>query len=178
MIRVYLRQWGKEKKSWQPVLEEILERDYGLTEIRIRRDAYGKPFLEGNRLYFNISHSGDYLAAAVSEQPVGIDIEGMRPVREGMYRKVVRQMEQELIGSEREKDFIRLWTLKESFTKAEGQGLRIPLKEYYFRREKDGMRVYYQGEKAPWLFYVDEAAADGYIVSVCGLDKEVLIRTE
>ena len=43
--------------------------------------------------------------------------------------------EAELIGDERQNDFLRLWTLKESFVKAEGKGLRISLKDYFFQKE-------------------------------------------
>lgn len=178
MIRVYLKRRTKADGSWEPFLKEILRRDYGIDRVSIARDEFGKPFLEGREMFFNISHSGDLLAAAVSKKPVGVDIERMRPVRDGMYRKVVQPPEQPLIGQDRVRDFIRLWTLKESFTKAEGRGLRISLGAYYFRRENGAFCVYYRGAKAPWTFQTEETIADGYIVSVCGLEREVLFRTE
>jgi len=39
---------------------------------------HGKPYLENSKLFFNVSHSGIYVAAAVSEDHVGIDIEKLR----------------------------------------------------------------------------------------------------
>lgn len=178
MIRVYWEKWDKKNESWEPVLAGILKKDYGLDEITIERDRYGKPFLKQGDLFFNVSHSGDYLAAAVSEKPVGIDLERIRQVKEGMYRKVVRPEEQVLIGTDRTRDFIRLWTLKESFVKAEGYGMRIPFKKYYFSREENRLCVYYEGKKAPWIFHVKELPEEGYFLSVCGMEREVLFRTE
>lgn len=173
MIRVYVKPWTKEDGSWEPLLRDILKSDYHLEEICIERDEMGKPFLKGGEVFFNVSHSGAYIAIAVSEKPVGVDIEGMRTIRDGMYRKVVQPQEQELIGAARERDFLRLWTLKESFVKAEGKGLRIPMKEYYFGKESEGFFVNYKGVRAPWTFYIEETPAQGYMISVCGLEKEI-----
>ena len=47
--------------------------------------AYGeneKPYLKNQGLYFNISHSGSYVALATSETEVGVDIEKIAPRRE------------------------------------------------------------------------------------------------
>lgn len=173
-----MRAWKKGEKDWKPVLRHILNRDYGLAEVTVAKDEWGKPYLEDCPLFFNISHSGEYLAIAVSKEPVGVDIEGARVVKEGTIRKVVQPQEQELIGTERAHDFLRLWTLKESFLKAEGKGLRIPFGDYYFQRENGKYFVIYHGQRAPWSFNIEETVVDGYIVSVCGREKEVSFRTE
>lgn len=42
---------------------------------RIARGEKGKPFIVGvENVFFNISHSGDYVVCAVSDREVGIDI--------------------------------------------------------------------------------------------------------
>lgn len=47
-----------------------------LPAVPISREERGKPFLRDRQdLFFNISHSGEYAVCAVSEHPVGIDIE-------------------------------------------------------------------------------------------------------
>lgn len=175
MTKVYIYPWKKENSSWEHILRDILEKDYGMDQTPpILRDEMGKPYLEGNPLYFNVSHSGEYLALAVSCFPVGVDIQETRPIREGMYRKVVQPMEQCLIGEDREKDFLRLWALKESFVKAEGRGLRIPMKDYYFVRENGKYFVNFSGQRAGWTFNIEETSACGYYVSVCGQEKEAV----
>lgn len=180
MLNVYVKKWSKQETPWQCLLAEIIEKEYLKKPCpEILRDEYGKPYFADHSLYFNISHSGDYVAMAVSEHPVGIDLQKIKEVREGMYRKAVLPREQILIRKEsRTRDFIRLWTLKESFTKAEGKGLRIPLKEYYFEKEKERYFVNYGGQRQPWLFNIEETQIEDYVICVCGLEPEITWKIE
>ena len=174
MINVYIQKWNKEDAPWQRILADVLKRDYSIEEIpEILRDEMGKPYFVGGGIHFNVSHSEGYLAIAVSKYSVGVDIQGPKNIREGMYKKVVQPAEAELIGQEREQDFLRLWTLKESFVKAEGRGLRIPMKEYYMEKEKDRYFVNYGGQRALWTFNIEETLIPDYFISVCGLEKNV-----
>lgn len=50
-----------------------------LEEITVLRTEKGKPYAEGLP-YFSITHSGDHVAVAVSETPIGIDMEKLRPI--------------------------------------------------------------------------------------------------
>ena len=175
MICVYIQKWKKEQGVlWQHILADILKKDYGMGQCpEILKDAYGKPYLEGHSLCFNVSHSGEYLAIAVSEQPVGIDIQKPKEIKDGMYRKVVQPMEEGLIGENREKDFLRLWTLKESFVKADGRGLRISMKDYWFEKENGQYFVNYGGQRAAYTFNIEETLIEDYVISVCGLEQSV-----
>ncbi len=74
-------------------------------------------------VYLNLSHSGDWFAAACGSSPLGVDIERVRP------RAVTAQPERvfcaaEAAALERDRDpltgFYRLWTLKEAACKAAG----------------------------------------------------------
>ena len=174
MIRVYVRRWSRQETPWQHILADILKKDYEMEACpEILRDDMGKPYLEASPLHFNVSHSGEYVGIAVSEYPVGIDIQEKKEIKEGMYCKVVQPKEHVLIGEEGQRDFLRLWTLKESFVKAEGKGLRISMKDYYFEKEKENYFVIYGGQKQPWTFNIEETLVEGYFISVCGLDAEV-----
>lgn len=174
MINVYIQKWNKKDAPWQCILADVLKNDYQIENCpEILKDEMGKPYLEGNGLHFNVSHSGEYLAIAVSESPVGIDIQEPKNIKDGMYRKVVQPQEQALIGEDRQNDFLRLWTLKESFVKAEGKGLRISMKDYYFEVEKDCYFVNYGGQRVPWTFNIEETLIEGYFISVCGLETKV-----
>ena len=174
MINVYIQKWSKEDVPWQHILTDVLKRDYKIKKCpKIFRDEMGKPYFKGNPLCFNVSHSGEYLAIAISDFPVGVDIQKPKNIREGMYRKVVQPQEQGFIGENRQADFLRLWTLKESFVKAEGKGLRISLKDYYFEKENEQYVVNYCGQRMPWTFNIEETLIEHYFISVCGLEKEV-----
>ena len=178
MIRVYIEKWSKsEDVPWQRILADILKRDYNVEHCpEILRNEWGKPcFAEGN-LQFNVSHSGEYLAIAISAHPLGIDIQKTKEIKDGMFKKVVQPEEQPLIGNDRQKDFLRLWTLKESFVKAEGKGLQISMKDYFFEKEDGFYRVNYCGQRMPWTFNMEEALIEDYFISVCGREQNVLDR--
>ena len=87
-------------------------------------NEYGAPYLE-NGPYFSISHCKQGIAVAVSETPIGIDIEAIRPFNEGLMRKTMNSEEQTHILSSLnpEIEFIRLWTRKEAYVKMQGTGI-------------------------------------------------------
>ena len=173
-MNVYIIKWNKEDAPWQRILADILKKDYKIEQCpEILKDDLGKPYLHGNLLYFNVSHSGKYLAIAISKYPAGIDIQEPKFIKDGMFRKVVQPEEDCLIGADRQKDFLRLWTLKESFVKAEGKGLRIALKDYYFEKENDRYLVNYGGQRMSWTFNIEETLVEDYFISVCGLEEIV-----
>lgn len=173
-MNVYIQKWNKQDAPWQRILADVLKNDYKIEECpEILRDEFGKPYLKDCELHFNVSHSGEYLVIAISEKPVGIDIQEPKNIRDGMYRKVVQPEECVLIGEDRQEDFLRLWTLKESFVKAEGKGLRISMKDYYFEVENDRYFVNYGGQRALWTFNIEETLVEGYFISVCGLETQV-----
>ena len=43
--------------------------------LQFLQDEHGKPYLPSNDLHFNLSHSDDLALLAISQQPLGIDIE-------------------------------------------------------------------------------------------------------
>jgi 4'-phosphopantetheinyl transferase len=87
-------------------------------------NEHGAPYLEDGP-YFSISHCKQGIAVVVSDQPVGIDIEGMRKVDDGLVRKTMNTQEQAQIAAaaNSEQEFIRLWTRKEAYVKMLGTGI-------------------------------------------------------
>ena len=64
-----------------------------MESIRFARTGDGKPYAVGLDVHFNISHSGSLAACAVSDKPVGIDVQVMRLVRKALARKVCTRRE-------------------------------------------------------------------------------------
>ena len=58
-------------------------------EYLIRKGKHGKPYVEGTGLsvYFNLSHSGNYIVAAFSDQEIGVDIEQVAGMRLEIARR-------------------------------------------------------------------------------------------
>jgi 4'-phosphopantetheinyl transferase len=103
------------------------------SDWRYREGAHGKPMMaEGlPALQFNVSHSESCVAVAVSHsQPIGIDIEAMRPQSgPGIIDDVLSEGERSRLAntppSQRWNQFIRMWTAKEAAAKALGFGLSL-----------------------------------------------------
>ena len=92
----------------------------------------GKPYLVGDELHFNLSHSEDKAALAISKLPsVGIDIE--RFDREvdipGLSRRCFRASEvkrlEGLTDMALQRAFFWTWTAKEARMKATGEGFGL-----------------------------------------------------
>lgn len=113
---------------------EILMDD-GITLIKQEkgRKPYYVDSFKKFGLEFNISHSGNIVACAIAYAPVGLDLEKVR-----IYpREIVYDFfcEEEIVYSlQNERNFYKLWTRKESYLKATGEGIRnlrqmVPLVE-------------------------------------------------
>lgn len=91
----------------------------------------GMPFLQDSDLHFSLSHSASFAACALSDHPVGLDLERRGRMNDALLRRCFSPEEQSLIRSSQEPDllFTRLWTGKESFVKATGQGILSPLRD-------------------------------------------------
>lgn len=112
------------KAYW--MLRDGLMRDYGIyDEIRFAYNYYGKPFLPDHpEIHFNLSHCKKGIACAVSDVPVGIDIEEIQ-YDDDMARYVLDAGEYERVSSSDNpaEEFTKIWTRKESYVKMLGTGL-------------------------------------------------------
>jgi 4'-phosphopantetheinyl transferase len=106
--------------------------------LRFGTAGHGKPFLLNTEdLSFNLSHSHELAALAVARGlTLGVDVEHCRPLsdRDGLVRRFFSAREQALFAAlpeaERQAGFFRLWTRKEAYIKALGEGLSCPLDSF------------------------------------------------
>jgi 4'-phosphopantetheinyl transferase len=109
--------------------------------------AKGKPELINPPLplRFNISHSKNMIICAITlNDDVGVDIEKTQP-RESLSAIADRYFSpaevselSALTGQEQNSRFFDYWTLKESYIKAKGLGLSIPLDQFSFHIDNQG----------------------------------------
>ena len=81
----------------------------------MERGPMGKPFFPAMpHIHFNLSHSGDLALCALSDRPVGVDIERVRPHRAGLPRYALSDREYRwfLAQGGGWELFCRLWTRK------------------------------------------------------------------
>lgn len=110
---------------------------------RFNHTAFGKPFIENHHpaiagLEFNISHSSQVVLLGVTRgRQLGIDVEDLRPdvpleVATSCFSGKERAQLHALQPALRPGRFLDFWTLKESYIKARGKGLSLPLDEFGF----------------------------------------------
>lgn len=100
----------------------------------VAKDALGAPYLPAYPgWHISLSHSGPFVACALADTPVGIDLEVWkhRAFREAMQRRLTEAECSYIRESEDpERAFHTVWVRRESFVKAVGTGLRLPWKAF------------------------------------------------
>jgi 4'-phosphopantetheinyl transferase len=116
---------------------------------------------------FSLSHSGDVAVVAIAPEPVGVDVERVRPRRylDAVARRVLRDDEFARWAARPEADrldaFLRVWTAKEAYLKLLGVGITRALREVDVHDTQtwsawpDGCVTSVAGEgavtRAPWV---------------------------
>lgn len=176
-----LKRFVKIDDAYRSLVGDLLVR-FALTErygaidgeLKIETNEYGKPFLcEYSDFHYNISHSGDYVVCAVHVDAVGVDIEYIGPFNLHLAKELFTEEEyQEVQGNENSlAAFYDIWTLKESYIKAVGQGLSKSLKEFSIKKDRsnDSIRIKDVQTGKEMMDYVcrQYKADDNYRLSVC-----------
>lgn len=132
-----------------------------------------KPFLPNTDCAFNISHSGDYVALAchAGVDSIGVDIQQLHMMREGMEKRILH--EKEILPvfkcEDDRRDYLnRLWTVKESFVKMTGEGLARDFRTIYvdFVSSTVSAEPDVQANFSVWKW------KEEYYLAVCSVNKE------
>lgn len=135
--------------SGEPTAAPLLESWFHLPTgtLPLRRDARGKPRLEGALQHHDVSwsHSGDALLLATGPAvEVGADIERLRPRPRALelaaryFAPSETQALHALAEPARTHAFLRLWCAKEAVLKAHGHGISFGLQRLAFAAIGDG----------------------------------------
>lgn len=166
----------------EALVGSALERYWGLLwgNYRIARGEKGKPFIaDKENIFFNISHSGDYVVCAVSDREIGIDIEKRAKARMEVAGRFFHKQEVQALnamsGDEQNKLFYDYWSVKESFLKYIGTGLARPLDSFLVQFSAGGISLYEEEKKLSLNVYpclVDSGYAC-YVCSECDEEPEM-----
>jgi 4'-phosphopantetheinyl transferase len=133
----------------------------------------GKPFIlsPASELSFSVSHSGDWLACAVTNAgPVGLDVEKPRDtdylrLAARFFAPQEHQPLAELEGPALQQRFLQLWTLKEAALKHSGEGLTGGLDSCWFEIAGSGITPHPAGGGTVFhLWQLPEGAS----LALCG----------
>lgn len=128
----------------------------------IARAENGKPYFpEYPERHFNLSHSGEYVLCALSDAPVGVDVEVVRPRKEGLPAYTFKGADYErwlALGGDWEA-FYTLWTEVESVIKYTGEGLKA-----------------YRRAQLPEGCVISNLSGDGWKGAVCGREPAEQVK--
>jgi 4'-phosphopantetheinyl transferase len=115
------------------VLRDVLGKHLGVApeDVQIAEGDDAKPALAGGDLEFNVTHSDKIALIAVAQVAVGIDIEQIETIAPDDFDDLVafvltpRELDELVRLPERERlaAYYRVWTRKEAFVKATGEGI-------------------------------------------------------
>jgi 4'-phosphopantetheinyl transferase len=175
-----IKRFLRYEDSLKTLIGEVLIRKIIMTKLKLAYDEiilktneFGKPYLENyDEFHFNISHSGKWVVCAVSDKPVGIDVEKIKDINIKIADRFFSKEEAEDLykkeESERLKYFFDLWTLKESYIKADGRGLNIPLDSFSFKI-KDEEIIFETQNNLKNCFFKRYKIDHHYRLSICSL---------
>lgn len=137
------------------------------------KTVQGKPFAPDSPLHFNLSHSGEWAVCAVSDADIGCDVEKIDPVHVDVAKRFFTaaenvQLDEAENETERTRRFFRLWTLKESFQKATGQGMNLPLSSFSVTLG-DTVTV----EPPAAVTFAEYTALSGHACAVCARGRAI-----
>ncbi len=142
-----------------------LAAEAGMPKAQLMFSAYGKPAFADGKPQFNLSHSGNWVALAAGDAPLGIDVEKRETFDWESVSCFFTERERESIRADREplRRFYRLWTMKEAFAKEEGRGLSL-FEEETIEMDCAQGKIAYQGK----LLFLQTWETPEYTLSFCG----------
>lgn len=141
----------------------------GIEDFSICVSESGKPYIEGNPIYFNLSHGKKGFVCAVCENEIGADIQEITAPKEPMFRRVCSEKERDAVNGD-DVNFTRLWTLKESIIKKNGETI-AKYAQYEFPEIQEEFYAY--GDH--FVSFADEYS----VITACGeFEKIEFIKVE
>lgn len=149
------------------LLNELLKKHYKIEykDLAFEVNDYGKPYIKNKSVFYNISHSFDYIITVISDCEIGVDIEKIRITPIKNINQFATNKEKEYIlfnNNDIEKRLFEIYTLKEAYFKMKGSNLNH-IKEVEF--EVIDYNNIICSDKNVSLKLINEL--EGYIIAIC-----------
>ncbi len=144
-------------------IELLKELKIDYNSIQIYKNKNGKPYIENKNIYFNISHSNDYVVCAISNNEIGIDIEKIRTINPNVIKQFATVNEIEYIKKQDSyfKKCFEIFTLKESYFKCLGTNLNY-IKKVEFKISENLIRCSDKNISCQLIYDIND-----YIIAIC-----------
>lgn len=144
-------------------------------------NSNGKPLSGKPDLFFNISHSGDYVVVSVSDFETGVDIERLRHNKMKVAKRFFSDEEISNIQKSEDPDaqFSRYWSLKEAYLKYIGTGLTRELNSFTVRESNsNSYSIYEENTEIKDLKIFHQRVNKNYFLSIChrAAEKKIWVQ--
>lgn len=122
-----------------------LKKNYGIHSPRLTYSHNGKPYLpEYPNIGFNISHCPKGCICGISDTPIGVDIQEIRPFSPEIVKYCCSKEEIDFLKQSDKPawEFTRMWTMKESYLKMLGRGIAETLTDIDTTKLTDKILTY------------------------------------
>jgi len=152
------------------------------SQLEFAVNTHGKPFLVNNsQVHYNISHAGQYVACVVGDVAVGVDIEVVRPIDEGIVERFFVPDEKAYVlsarGDRRNERFFEVWTKKESRIKHDGGDLLESLSCFSVLDSLKSPEIFYHCVYNTGEIISHVCSSSVELPSVRVIDTEVLLQS-
>lgn len=172
----YIEKIKNDKKRKQTIigkmlLDILLKDEYNINyfNTNIKYNKNGKPFIDNSNIFFNISHSHDFVACIVSDNEIGIDIEKTKLLDENIINLFSSNSEKEAILASKKsynKKFLQLYSLKEAYLKMNGDIIsNINYVNFFYQNRK-----WYCSDKNVKLKLINDVK--DYVIAICYKKKK------
>lgn len=156
------------------LMVNALGTNYSLEDLRSRftETPKGKPYFDGISECINVSHSGDKVICVLSDSEVGCDVETKTKDALKIAGRFFAKEEFDFLrsiedGTSQDREFLKLWTLKEAFVKAKGVGISYPFSSIVLMDKNGEYKSQVCDEKGDVYSFANVDDNDGYSYSVC-----------
>lgn len=179
-----IRKFLRPEDTLRTLAGDILIRSLLKKHLQIKHESitfhlneYGKPYLKDfPQVHFNISHSGNWVVCGLDYTPIGIDVEQMKSIKLDIAERFFTKKESQYVLSKKESErlhsFYSIWTLKESYIKAIGKGLSIPLDSFSFVIDHLGTPRLEKSYDENVYFFKQYVLDEQHVCSVCATDNQ------
>ena len=132
----------------------------------------GKPYADN--IFFNVAHSGKFAFGVSSDKEVGCDVEIIKNAHLDIAKRFFTESEYNYIthSENTSNAFDKLWTIKESYIKQSGEGLRIPLNSFKININKDTITVSENNTKKNC--YITHFEFKNHSFAICSMEEPPL----
>lgn len=122
ILQKILNEVRTEKRRKERITAHIILKELLGEEKEIKHDANNAPYIENSNLHISISHTNNLVAVAISNNPIGIDIEDRERKQLQLSHKFTTEQEKKWIDScktieEKQLTAEVIWSAKEAIYK-------------------------------------------------------------